>query len=49
MDIVRAIDEAWDVRDTLGPGTKGAVRDAVDTVLADLDCGKRRVAEKLGG
>jgi 2,3,4,5-tetrahydropyridine-2-carboxylate N-succinyltransferase len=49
MSLERTIDEAWDALETLGPDTKGAVRDAVETALADLDSGKRRVAEKLGG
>ena len=49
MSLSHTIDEAWEARDALGPGTKGAVRDAVETVLAELDRGKLRVAEKLGG
>ena len=49
MSLARTIDEAWDARDSLGPQTKGAVREAVESVLADLDDGKLRVAEKMGG
>jgi 2,3,4,5-tetrahydropyridine-2-carboxylate N-succinyltransferase len=49
MSLVQTIDDAWDERDTLGLDTKGAVRDAVDSALADLDAGKRRVAEKIAG
>ena len=49
MDFERTIDEAWEARESLGPATKGAVRTAVDTVLADLDCGALRVAEKFDG
>jgi 2,3,4,5-tetrahydropyridine-2,6-dicarboxylate N-succinyltransferase len=48
-DIERAIDAAWETRETIGPGTKGAVREAVDWVLAQLDQGKVRVAEKVDG
>ncbi len=48
-DLARTIDEAWEARDGLNIGTKGAVREAVETVLADLDAGTRRVAEKVGG
>lgn len=48
MNFATIIDEAWETREALGPNTKGEVRDAVETVLADLDSGKRRVAEKSG-
>jgi len=44
-----AIDEAWDARDTIAPTTQGPVRKAVAEVLAALDCGDFRVAEKTGG
>ena len=37
---------AWDERDTITFGTKGAVRDAVDTALTLLDRGEARVAQK---
>src|SRR5512146_662714 len=49
MSLAQTIEGAWEQRDALGPATKGAVRDAVESVLADLDAGKLRVAEKLGG
>ena len=48
-DLARAIDSAWDARESLGPSTKGEIRDAVETVLAGLDDGSLRVAEKSGG
>ena len=34
------IERAWDERDTLGPSTKGEVRQAVDAALAALDAGR---------
>jgi len=40
-----AIDRAWDERTTVGPDTKGEIRDAVTEALELLDAGKRRVAE----
>ena len=40
------INAAWDERDTITFGTKGAVRDAVDTALTLLDRGEARVAQK---
>jgi 2,3,4,5-tetrahydropyridine-2-carboxylate N-succinyltransferase len=48
MNLARIIDDAWESREALGPDTKGEVRDAIETVLAELDRGKRRVAEKSG-
>ncbi|MDX1400314.1 MAG: 2,3,4,5-tetrahydropyridine-2,6-dicarboxylate N-succinyltransferase [Kiloniellales bacterium] len=42
----QAIDDAWDVRESLSPETKGNVRDAVETALSALDNGTLRVAEK---
>jgi len=44
-----AIDEAWEAREQLSPTTQGPVRKAVGEVLAALDCGDFRVAEKSGG
>lgn len=44
-----AIESAWDVRDTITPGTTGATRDAIEATLAALDSGALRVAEKQAG
>ena len=44
-----AIDAAWEARDGLGPTSRGAARDAVETALAGLDAGELRVAEKVDG
>jgi len=44
--LAKTIDDAFDNRDAVGPSTKGAVRDAVETALAMLDSGKARVAER---
>ncbi|QIK78503.1 2,3,4,5-tetrahydropyridine-2,6-dicarboxylate N-succinyltransferase [Sphingomonas piscis] len=43
------IDQAWDAREGIGPGTTGDVRDAVEQALALLDSGEDRVAEKSDG
>jgi 2,3,4,5-tetrahydropyridine-2-carboxylate N-succinyltransferase len=48
MSLARTIDDAWESRESIGPHTKGAVRDAVETCLSELDSGKLRVAEKAG-
>lgn len=47
-DLQSTIDDAWEARDTVGAGTKGAVRDAVEAALDLLDSGGARVAEKSG-
>ena len=44
-----AIDAAWEARDSLGPTTRGAARDAVEAALSGLDSGELRVAEKIDG
>ncbi len=49
MSIARIIDGAWDARETLNASTRGAVREAVDQALAELDAGRARVAEKANG
>jgi len=43
------IERAWDERATVGPHTKGEIRDAVEEVLERLDKGELRVAEKKDG
>src|SRR4051812_12351134 len=45
-ELAATIDDAWETRDKLGPGTTGAVRDAVEAALDGLDSGRLRVAEK---
>lgn len=42
------IEQAWEDRANINSQTKGEVRDAVETILADLDKGALRVAEKSG-
>jgi len=48
-DLARTIDAAWETRDAVTSATKGAVREAVEAALDDLDGGKLRVAEKQSG
>jgi 2,3,4,5-tetrahydropyridine-2-carboxylate N-succinyltransferase len=46
----KIIDEAWEKRAELGPASAPkALREAVEEVIAGLDSGKLRVAEKLNG
>ena len=48
-DLEKTIDAAFEDRANVGVGTKGEVRDAVETALNLLDAGKARVAEKVPG
>jgi 2,3,4,5-tetrahydropyridine-2,6-dicarboxylate N-succinyltransferase len=41
----QVIDRAWDERESLGPQTRGEVRDAVEQAVSALDSGEARVAE----
>jgi len=48
-DLSSAIEAAWEARESLGVTSKGAHRDAVEAVLAALDDGRLRAAEKIEG
>lgn len=48
MSLEQAINDAWEIRDTLSVDTTGEVRDAVAETLNALDRGELRVAEKRG-
>ena len=43
------IENGWDDRASITTHTQGAIREAVDQVLAALDVGTLRVAEKKDG
>src|SRR5664279_5491174 len=48
--LYRTIDAAWEQRNELSPATAPAeVRAAIAHVIADLDAGRVRVAEKIAG
>ncbi|MHA3840671.1 2,3,4,5-tetrahydropyridine-2,6-dicarboxylate N-succinyltransferase [Sphingomonas aestuarii] len=47
-DLISVIDAAWEDRAAISFATTGAVRDAVNTALEQLDSGKVRVAEPDG-
>jgi 2,3,4,5-tetrahydropyridine-2-carboxylate N-succinyltransferase len=42
----QGVDAAWEGRDSLGPDTKGELREMVEKAIALLDSGAARVAEK---
>jgi 2,3,4,5-tetrahydropyridine-2,6-dicarboxylate N-succinyltransferase len=43
------VEAGWDERDSVGPGSAGPLRDAVEAALTLLDEGEARVAEKVDG
>jgi 2,3,4,5-tetrahydropyridine-2,6-dicarboxylate N-succinyltransferase len=43
------IDQAWENRAEIGPGTGGDVRDSVEAALDALDSGQARIADKAEG
>jgi 2,3,4,5-tetrahydropyridine-2-carboxylate N-succinyltransferase len=50
IDLQQAIERAWDKRTDISPANApAAVREAVSAVLAEIDAGRLRVAEKQGG
>lgn len=48
-NLKQTIEAAFEKRDQISTGTKGEIRDAVETTLDLLDTGKARVAEKING
>jgi 2,3,4,5-tetrahydropyridine-2-carboxylate N-succinyltransferase len=47
-DLERAVEAAWEARDTITPETGGAARAAIETTLEALDKGALRVAKRQG-
>jgi 2,3,4,5-tetrahydropyridine-2-carboxylate N-succinyltransferase len=47
--LATSIEAAWDRRNSVGPATRGEIRDAIETALDLLDRGEARVAEKVAG
>lgn len=48
-ELQATIEQAWEDRDTIGLGTTGRVREAVEGALDMMDRGEARVAEKIDG
>jgi 2,3,4,5-tetrahydropyridine-2-carboxylate N-succinyltransferase len=49
QDSIAIVEQAWETHASIDSSTKGPVRDAVETILAALDDGSERVAEKHDG
>jgi 2,3,4,5-tetrahydropyridine-2-carboxylate N-succinyltransferase len=48
-ELQTTIEQAWEDRDTIGLGTSGRVREAVEGALDLMDRGEARVAERIDG
>ncbi len=49
MSIEKIINEAWEKRDQIIPGSDENLKNTVNQIIDDLDSGKVRVAEKING
>jgi len=50
QELQKIIEDAWEIRTELKPGSAPArIGEAVDHLLAELDSGELRVAEKIAG
>jgi len=47
--LATSIERAWDQRNSVGPATRGEIRDAIEVALDLLDRGEARVADKVAG
>ena len=49
MSIENIINEAWEKRDQITPGSDESLKNTVNQIIDNLDSGKVRVAEKIDG
>jgi len=45
----KIINEAWDNKDQVNQNSDKNLKDIINQIIEDLDCGKARVAEKING
>ena len=48
-DIEKIINDAWENKDKINPNSDKKIKDSINQIIADLDSGKIRVAEKING
>ena len=48
-DIKKIINDAWENKDQINPNSDKKIKDTINQIIADLDSGKVRVAEKING
>ena len=49
MSLEKIINDAWENKDQVNQNSDQNLKDAINQVIADLDSGKSRVAEKING
>ena len=49
MSLEKIINDAWENKDQVNQNSDQKLKDAINQVIADLDSGKSRVAEKING
>ncbi len=49
MSLEKIINDAWENKDQVNPNSDQSLKDAINQVIANLDSGKSRVAEKING
>ena len=48
-DIEKIINDAWENKDQINPNSDKKIKNTINQIIADLDSGKVRVAEKING
>ena len=48
-EIEKIINRAWENKDQINPNSDKKIKDSINQIIADLDSGKIRVAEKING
>ena len=46
-DIEKIINDAWENRESVNQDSEQSLKDTINQIIADLDSGKVRVAEKI--
>ena len=49
MSLEKIINEAWENKDQVDQNSDRSLKDTINQIISDLDCGKSRVAEKVNG
>ena len=49
MSLENIINDAWEIKDKISPSSDPKLKDAINQIIADLDSGKVRAAEKING
>ena len=49
MSLEKIINDAWEIKDQINPSSDPKLKNAINQIIADLDSGKVRAAEKVNG